>query len=322
MSGFFISFRPAAGQEEALGRLAVRTGALAEELTGLAAQLGGYGGMEVFAAALSGLSGQISDSARVLDGLGVRLGEIQACYTRAERRMLARMDGLEAEAAQSVSAGPDAGTVAEVSTAAGGGGMGGVSGTQDEGWSWFWDDHSAWEAGTQGSAWGGVLAGSAGVSLLDYESEFKAGGEWDSEDGLFAGLSGGGTFSTAGVDAEGRIGEDWLALYGEAAGDLGVVTTTGAVGVFQDDGELFAGVRGEAGLYAAQGEVTGGLDLGFMRIGGTLEGNVGVGAGVELGYDDGTIRIGATATPGVGGGFSLAIDLSPTIDFIAGLFDD
>ena len=315
MSSFFISFRPAAGQTAALGGLAVRTCAVAEELMVLSAQLEAYGGMEAFGAALGTLAGQVSGSADSLAGLGRRLGEIQTCYAQAERRTLARMDGCPVQTVQAAFYG-EAGAGRPI----GGGGMGGVSGTVDEGWSWLWEDHSAWETSAQGSTWGGVLAGSAEAALLKYESEHKAGGEWDGEDGPFWGLGVGGTFSAAGVDAEGRLGTDWLALYGEAAGDLGVVTTTGTLGVFQEEGDFFAGAKGEAGLYAAQGEVTGGIDLGFMKIGAALEGNVGVGAGAELGYDDGTIVVGATATAGVGGGFSLAIDLSPTIDYITSLF--
>lgn len=210
---------------------------------------------------------------------------------------------------------------------------GGKTGTLEEVWDWVKEDHALWEAGVSGSALGGVAVGSAGISGLFYSSDFNLGGEGgkethqsfdgsnrETEEGISLGVGAGGSAGLLHAEAEGRIGGDYVGLYGEAAGDLGVVTAGGTIGVFVDDEGTFVGAQGELGAYAAQGEVTGGLDLGFMKIGGTLEGSVGAGVSGEIGYDDGTFKIGGSAALGLGGGFSLSIDLSPTIDWLTSLF--
>lgn len=210
---------------------------------------------------------------------------------------------------------------------------GGVTGALEEAWNWVKEDHSLWEAGVSGSALGGMAVGSAAISALHYESEFTLGDEYsketnrsfdgtqtETEEGISMGIGAGGSVSLLHAGAEGRFGGDYLGIYGEASGDVGVVTAGGTVGVFADEDGLFAGAQGELGAYAAQGEVTGGLDLGFMKIGGSLEGSVGFGVSGEIGFDDGEFTIGASATPGLGGGFSLSIDLSPTIDWIQEFF--
>ena len=210
---------------------------------------------------------------------------------------------------------------------------GGVTGALEEAWNWVKEDHSLWEVGVSGSALGGMAVGSAAISALHYESEFTLGDEYsketnrsfdgtqtETEEGISMGIGAGGSVSLLHAGAEGRFGGDYLGIYGEASGDVGVVTAGGTVGVFADEDGLFAGAQGELGAYAAQGEVTGGLDLGFMKIGGSLEASVGFGVSGEIGFDDGEFTIGASATPGLGGGFSLSIDLSPTIDWIQEFF--
>ena len=197
---------------------------------------------------------------------------------------------------------------------------GGKTGPLEEVWDWVKEDHALWEAGVSGSALGGAAVGSARISGLFYSSDFTLGGEGSGDDGVSLGVGVGGSAGLLHAEAEGRVGGDYVGVYGEVAGDLGVVTAGGTIGVFADDEGLFAGAQGELGAYAAQGEVTGGLDLGFMKIGGTLEGNVGFGVSGEIGYDDGKFTIGASATPGLGGGFSLSVDLSPTIDWLTSLF--
>ena len=207
---------------------------------------------------------------------------------------------------------------------------GGTTGPLEEAWDWITQDHALWEAGVSGSTWGGVAVGSAGVSALFYSSEFSLGDKYSqetnqsldgshksSEEEVSLGIGAGGSAGLFHAEAEGRVGGEYAGLYGEASGDLGVVTAGGTVGVFAGDDGFFAGAKGEAGVYAAQGEVTGGLDLGFMKIGGSLEGSVGAGVSGEIGFDDGKFSIGASAALGLGGGFSLDLDFSPIMD----LFD-
>lgn len=210
---------------------------------------------------------------------------------------------------------------------------GGVTGPLDEAWDWVKEDHSWWQAGVNGDALGGVAVGSAGISVLHYASEFQLGDDYsketnrsfdgtpgETEEGVSMGIGAGGSGSVLHAEAEGRIGGDYLGLYGEASGGAGVITAGGTVGVFADEEGFFAGAQGEAGVYAAQGEVTGGLDLGFMKIGGSLEGSVGLGVSGEIGFDNGEFTIGASATPGLGGGFSLSVDFSPVIDWFEDFF--
>ena len=210
---------------------------------------------------------------------------------------------------------------------------GGKTGPLEEVWDWVKEDHALWEAGVSGSALGGAAVGSAGISGLFYSSDFTLGGEGskethqssdgskqETEESISLGVGAGVTAGLLHAEANGRVGGDYVGVYGEVAGDLGVVTAGGTAGVFVDEEGTLVGAQGELGAYAAQGEVTGGLDLGFMKIGGTLEGNVGFGVSGEIGYDDGEFTIGASATPGLGGGFSLSVDLSPTIDWLTSLF--
>ena len=228
------------------------------------------------------------------------------------------------------------GGVTRIASGENGGGnplYGGKTGALEEAWDWVKEDHALWEKSVSGSALGGVAVGSAGISGLFYSSNFNLGGEdsqttnqsfdgsnRESEEGISLGVGAGGSAGLLHVEAEGRVGGEYVGVYGEAAGDLGVITAGGTAGVFVDDEGTFVGAQGELGAYAAQGEVTGGLDLGFMKIGGTLEGSVGAGVSGEIGYDDGTFKIGGSAALGLGGGFSLSIDLSPTIDWLTSLF--
>lgn len=115
--------------------------------------------------------------------------------------------------------------------------------------------------------------------------------------------------------ADGRFGTDEIALYGEATGDVGVISASGTIGFMQTDDDIFLGVKGEAGVYAAQGKVSGGLDLNLLRIAASLEGQVGAGAKGVLGFENGVFEIGASAAFGLGGGFHFVIDINPLIDF-------
>ena len=329
MSGFKLAFQPMTGQWEALGAAGSGAAQLARELRDLAGALGRCGGMEAFSTALAALGEGVETCGGRIAALGSRLEEIHSLYLQAEQRIA---DEIEGSPPQAVSGQGSPGP-AEQAGQGESSPYGGTTGPLETAWNWIQEDHSLWEAGVSGSALGGAAVGSAGISALFYSSDFSMGDEYSqdtsqsldgsnkkTEEGVSLGVGAGGSAGLLHAGAEGRIGGDYAGLYGEISGDVGVVTVGGTVGVFADDDSFFAGAKGEAGVYAAQGEVTGGLDLGFMKIGGSLEGSVGAGVSGEVGFDDGKFKIGASAALGLGGGFSLDLDFSPAIDWFKDFF--
>lgn len=157
-----------------------------------------------------------------------------------------------------------------------------------------------------------AVSGSLGASLFN--------------DGMFApSVSGDVEAKVVGAEgsAKAKLGNDDVNAHVNAKGSVmeAKAYANGSVGVFAEEDEsgnvtYSAGVKGKVGAeaYAAQGEVSGGIDLFGIKINATLEGKAG-GAGVSA---EGKATTGGVSGK-IGAGLGLGIGIGISIDW-SGLF--
>ena len=98
----------------------------------------------------------------------------------------------------------------------------------------------------------------------------------------------------------------------------GGANTSITAGLIDEDGRLNPNARfsGDLELTLISGEVKGTVDVGGVGLTGSVEGGIGMGAQVDVGYKDGVISMDLGASVGVGGSVSLEVDLSDVIDTV------
>ena len=172
----------------------------------------------------------------------------------------------------------------------------------------------------------GIASGSAGIKIGTAYAEGKLGAEMFDKNGLFApGVYAGVGVGVAAVEAKlkGQLGSDDYNLHGSASGKLlyAKAEAEGGVGVIQskgDDGKVTTefGIKGKAGAeaYAAQGTISGGIEIKGVKVDLKATGKAG-GAGataegkVTTGGISGEVGVGL----GVGGEIGVEIDYSEAL---------
>lgn len=179
------------------------------------------------------------------------------------------------------------------------------------------------------SAESAYASGEASFDFLKYEAEATVwGGLWD-KDGNFApgfGAEAGASFSVFSANAEGRLGTDYLGVYGEAGVEVGKVSAEVAAtfGLVDADGKWNPSVGVEASLEAVAAQASGSAGVRVMGtdIGATGSVGVGIGAHANIGVIDGKVSVDIGAYLGVGASASFEIDFSDTYDTIVGAYND
>ena len=123
-------------------------------------------------------------------------------------------------------------------------------------------------------------AGSIAGSLMSAEASAALAASLGYKDGNFYGeLSAKAEVgaSVAHGEAEGKLGTDYLNAYGKAEGNLVGADASAKAGItVNENGSVELEAKAEAEAYLAKGEVSGGFDLFGIKIGGKVEGMVGV----------------------------------------------
>lgn len=155
-------------------------------------------------------------------------------------------------------------------------------------------------------------------------------GNFDANAGWYAGILGLG--GTAGVSlsllhlaGEAQAGNDMLGAYVKGDVDVlkGELKADGSVGLFDANGKFSpnAHVGGSAEALLAEASATGGVKVAGTDIGVKGSVNVGIGAHADLGFKDWKFTADIGASIGVGVGVSVEVDLSGTVEAIAGAAD-
>lgn len=131
----------------------------------------------------------------------------------------------------------------------------------------------------------------------------------------------GGSIGLIQAEAEGRLGNEYVALVGEVEAEALTAEAQAELNLGMVDGKFAANVSAsaEAKLVEASGKV--GVDL--MGVEGTVGGsvNVGVGAHADFGYNDGKLTFDIGASLGVGVSVSAEVDVSGIVDTVGDVVD-
>ncbi len=159
-------------------------------------------------------------------------------------------------------------------------------------------------------------------------AQFRA-GNFDANAGAFIGFLGlgasaGASISLLHAEMEGQLGTDMLGAYGKIGADVGKAEVKGdiAFGLFDDKGfnpNAHVGASAEAIAAGINGEV--GAKVLGTDIGVEASAYVGIGAHADIGIKDWKITADIGAAVGVGGSVKLEIDLSGTVEAVAGAAD-
>ncbi|MCI9582176.1 MAG: hypothetical protein HFG46_00570 [Clostridium sp.] len=166
----------------------------------------------------------------------------------------------------------------------------------------------------------------ADAGFMQYKevSEYSD-GKWSNKQKLqflFAEAGSGASVAMVAADAKGSVGSDMLGLEGKMEGTLGSARA-GTKGVFSvgEDG-VNAYIKGEAMVAAAEGKVSGTINILGLEIKGSLGGYAGaLGAEGKIGIEDGNFVCKGGAAAVIGGSVGLEIGLndegwSNFVDFI------
>lgn len=127
------------------------------------------------------------------------------------------------------------------------------------------------------------------------------------------------------ANAAGQLGSDMLGAHGSAEVSFGKAEAKGKVGVgiWDEDGNFNPKAKVELSAEAilAEASVTGGVDLLGAKVDVTGSVNFGVGAHMDIGFDDGKLSLDLGASLGVGGSVKLNIDVSGALDKLDDVLD-
>ena len=120
------------------------------------------------------------------------------------------------------------------------------------------------------------------------------------------------------AEAAGQLGSDYLNVHGSGQVTVGKVEgkAQAGVGIWDDEGnfdpKLYAKASAEAIAWEASGEV--GVNIGGVE--GNVKGSVnfGIGAHVDVGFDDGKFSLDVGASLGIGGSVKLELDVGGLVD--------
>ncbi len=127
------------------------------------------------------------------------------------------------------------------------------------------------------------------------------------------------------AEAAGQLGNDMLGVHGKADVEVGKVELTGKAGfgIWDSDGNFAptAKVKLSAEAIAAEASLTAGIDLAGTKVDVKGSVNFGVGAHMDVGFEDGKLSLDLGASLGVGGSVKLDIDVSGTLDKLDSVLD-
>ncbi|MCM1538406.1 MAG: hypothetical protein NC254_08415 [bacterium] len=127
------------------------------------------------------------------------------------------------------------------------------------------------------------------------------------------------------ASAAGQLGSDMLGAHGSTDVSVGKAELKGKVGVgiWDEDGNFNpkAKVKLSAEAIAAEASVTGGVDLAGIKADVTGSVNFGLGAHMDVGFEDGKLSLDLGASLGVGGSVKLDIDVSGAIEKLDDILD-
>lgn len=138
----------------------------------------------------------------------------------------------------------------------------------------------------------------------------------------YVGASLGAAYSVLSITAGDQIGNDMLGAHYNVGIDVGKVSggINGKLGFLDENGNIDPNVSIELNAEAVALEVTaeGGVSVLGTDVDVEAGVTVGIGAHVDIGYDDGKIKIDAGGALGIGVSVDLEIDISGTVDMIGG----
>ena len=190
--------------------------------------------------------------------------------------------------------------------------------------------------GASTSAEGKHASGSASVALLTGTAGVSAGAGvyYTIKDGkkvlaYGADAKVGASASVVAAEASGKVGyapdalkevlgKDFklVGVEGAAEGKVGHVEAEAGAKARIVDGKLELSAEGDAGAYACKGSISGKANLLGMKVGGSVEGNVGVGVSGKIGITGGKLRCEFGASLGVGFKVKFDIDVQGTVDAV------
>ena len=180
---------------------------------------------------------------------------------------------------------------------------------------------------TSGSASLSVITGTASASaglgayftvkdgkkVLAYGADAKAGASFSVVKGEASGKAGYAPDALKGV-----LGKDFnlVGVEGAAEGKVGHVEANAGAKARIVDGKLEVAAEGDAGAYAVKGSVSGKANLLGVKVGGSLEGNVGIGVSGKVGLTGGKLRVEFGASLGLGFKVKFDIDVQGAVDAV------
>ena len=114
------------------------------------------------------------------------------------------------------------------------------------------------------------------------------------------------------------LGKDFnlVGVEGAAEGKVGHVEANAGAKARIVDGKLELAAEGDAGAYAVKGSVSGRANLLGVKVGGSLEGNVGVGVSGKIGLTGGKLRCEFGLSVGLGFKAKFDIDVQGAVDAV------
>ena len=114
------------------------------------------------------------------------------------------------------------------------------------------------------------------------------------------------------------LGKDFnlVGVEGAAEGKVGHVEANAGAKARIVDGKLELAAEGDAGAYAVKGSVSGRANLLGVKVGGSLEGNVGVGVSGKIGLTGGKLRCEFGVSVGLGFKVKFDIDVQGAVDAV------
>ena len=191
-------------------------------------------------------------------------------------------------------------------------------------------------AGVSASAQGKHTSGSASLSVFTATAAASAGAGayYVVKDGKKVPAFGadakvGASASMVKVDVSGKagyapdalkkyLGKDFnlVGVEGAAEGKIGHVEANAGAKARIVDGKLEIAAEGDAGAYACKGSIGGKANLLGVKVGGSVEGNVGVGVSGKIGLTGGKLRCEFGASLGIGFKVKFDVDVQGTVDAV------
>ena len=191
-------------------------------------------------------------------------------------------------------------------------------------------------AGVSASAQGKHTSGSASLSVFTATAAASAGAGayYVVKDGKKVPAFGadakvGASASMVKVDVSGKagyapdalkgvLGKDFnlVGVEGAAEGKIGQVEANAGAKARIVDGKLEIAAEGDAGAYACKGSIGGKANLLGVKVGGSVEGNVGVGVSGKIGLTGGKLRCEFGASLGIGFKVKFDVDVQGAVDAV------